>query len=141
MTNESEAGMILRMKPEHLKIFVGGYTGSSFGVRWEDGTLFYDRFDYGYELAETVNLQPDDDTWKEFWSTLDEIGVWQWNPKYNNPAILDGTNWSVELSRGDHNVDSQGSNCFPGNSSEDDSGPFGQFCEAVSKLAAGREFV
>ncbi len=129
------------MKPKHLKVFVGGYTEPSFGVRWDDGTLFYDRSDHGYELVETVSLQPDDKEWEKFWSKLDEIGIWEWNPEYSNPDIMDGTNWSVEINRGDQSVDSQGSNCFPGNCSEDDSGPFGQFCEAVSKLAGGREFV
>ena len=42
------------IKPIRLKMFVGGYTGRSIGVRWENGRLYYDEFDTGYQPAKSA---------------------------------------------------------------------------------------
>lgn len=40
--------------PTAFKAFVGGFTGASYGVRRTRGRLVYERYDYGYKLAETM---------------------------------------------------------------------------------------
>jgi len=129
------------MKPSHFSIFVGGYTGESFGVRYESGKLLYEHFGYGFKPVETVELEPTDKAWQQFWTTLHDINVWKWKDRYETPGICDGTNWSVEIDVGGKKLRSTGSNAYPdGQEETESSSVFDQFYQAVSILVDKRTF-
>lgn len=133
--------MTKSIEPLTLEVFVGGYMGDSYGIRWEQGTLIYEHFSDGYEKKETVKLHPSTRKWKNFWTTLEKIGVWQWQELYEDQHVVDGTNWSVEIEIGGRSLSSGGSNAFPSAQNESrGQPPFDRFCHAVSLLADGRTF-
>ncbi len=128
-------------EPRHLRVFVGGFIQFSYGIRWEQGKLFYDRWDYEYKGKKTVELQPTEEAWQEFWAALDAIPVWDWDREYEPGKFSRGMRWTVEISHGEHSFRSSGKNTYP----PDGTGPnkseaFKQLCAAVSRLAGGREF-
>jgi len=118
--------------PHQLQVFIGGFMGPSYGIRWENGACFYDRFGDGYVLAETVQLHPADQDWAEFWTRVERLGVWSWKQKYVQRDVCDGTNWSLELKRGSAFLSAAGSNAYPEG--------LESFCQAVAALAGGRKF-
>lgn len=117
---------------DHLRAFIGGYMGSSYGVQSDNGGLVYERFESGYTLAETVAIHPSPDDWDDFWKRLESLGVWSWEKEYVQHDVCDGTNWSLELKRRGASFSAAGSNAFPEH--------FDSFCNAVANLAGGRSF-
>ena len=92
-------------------------------------------------------MPPSAAQWRRFWQTMDRIDVWGWGSRYE-PAerfepveqVRDGTHWSLTLACADRSVQSSGDSRGPGSADLDDSAPFGEFAEAVSRLAGGRPF-
>lgn len=119
-------------EPSKFLASIGGYTGSSYSVRWEGGWLIYESYGYGYEKEDELRYHPAFDEWERFWDAIDGINLWTWEDRYENPDMMDGTNWSVELVWGDQQIKSYGSNAYPPK--------FKQFCAAVSGLLQGRTF-
>lgn len=129
--------------PKKLRVHIGGYTGDSYSLETSRGRLKYQAFGYGHELRETLTLHPSHDDWQVFLQTLDDLDVWNWRSDYQNPGILDGTGWGVEIRWGSKTIVSAGSNSYPeskslppGNVSSD----FDRFLAAVSKLIGGKPF-
>ena len=118
--------------PTQFRAFMGGYVGLSFGIRWENGVLFYDRFDTGYQLSQTSELHPTKTDWANLWKQLEAIEVWSWKKDYLKEGICDGTNWTLEIEVAGRSLKSGGSNAYPPQ--------FKAFCKAVSKLAGGFRF-
>lgn len=127
-------------EPTVFKALVGGYTGPSYGVRWEKQALFYDYAEYGYEWQEPVELHPLPEEWQRFWAALDRIGVWEWKPRYANEGIVDGTSWKVEIEYSGRRIESAGLNAYPSADRPGGKDPFNEFCIAVSRLIGGRAF-
>lgn len=133
--------------PRALEVYVGSFGGPSYGVWWEGSHLVYESFLSGYEERRQVVLVPSHAQWRRFWQTMDRIGVWVWDRRYEpserfEPAdqIRDGTHWSLTLARGDRSVQSSGDSRGPDSDDLDDSGPFGELTGAISRLAGGRPF-
>ncbi len=112
--------------------------GSSYSVEKTENSLLYKCYGYGYELKATEMIIPSLAQWESFMQTLDKIGVWNWQPEYSNPGILDGTSWRVEIAWGNKKILSQGNNNYPGG--EYDSNEFQTFIRALSILIGGKEF-
>jgi hypothetical protein len=134
-------------RPRALEVYVGSFAGSSYGVWWDGSRLVYESFLSGYEERRQVVLVPSPAQWRRFWQTIDRIDVWAWDRRYEpserfEPAkqVRDGTHWSLTLARGERSVQSSGDSRGPGSADLDDSGPFGEFAEAVSRLVGGRPF-
>jgi len=135
------------VRPRALEVYVGNFGGPSYGVWWDGSRLVYESFLSGYEERRQVVLSPSQAQWGRFWQTMDRIDVWSWGGRYE-PAerfepveqVRDGTHWSLTLSRGDRSVQSSGDSRGPGSADLDDSESFGDFSEAVSRLAGGRPF-
>lgn len=128
-------------EPRTLRIFVGGFIQFSYGLRWEQGKLFYDRWDYEYEDKKSVELHPTDEAWQAFWDSMDAIQVWEWEREYEPGKFSRGMRWKVELAFDGRSVKSAGKNTYP----PDGTGPtksdaFKALCAAASRLAGGREF-
>jgi len=75
--------------------------------------------------------------WRVFWNTLNRVGVWRWNHEYCDPTILDGTSWHLSIKYNGKEINSIGSNAYPGSPEMyfDTNSEFGLFLDAVNKLA------
>ena len=40
---------------------------------------------------------PSDRKWSNFRKRLDAIDIWQWQSNYDNPYVLDGVQWNLEI--------------------------------------------
>lgn len=116
--------------PTKFLVTIGGFGGPHHEVRW-----FRRKLRYRSDESQT-SVVPSGPGWNTFWATLDKIGVWSWQARYDDPEICDGTQWEVEIDFGDgsHHVRCTGSNRYPE--------LFQQFLEAVEALVGqpfGRE--
>jgi hypothetical protein len=135
------------VRPRALEVYVGNFGGPSYGVWWDGSRLVYESFLSGYEERRQLAVSPSEAQWRRFWRTIDRINVWGWDSRYEPGArfeppeqVRDGTHWSLTLSHADRNVQSSGDSRGPGSADLDDSGLFGEFTEAVSRLVGGRPF-
>jgi hypothetical protein len=67
--------------------------------------------------------------WNSFATVLNEIDLFSWADRYDDPSICDGTYWHVTLSWNGRDVESNGANRFPVG--------FDRFCAAVRNLFGG----
>jgi hypothetical protein len=110
---------------------IGGYPGPFYTVRWDDRRLLYEARDQSADF-EIVELEPTEGDFKNFWRSMNRIGVWDWAPRYAAEDVSDGTGWSVVLEHEGSRLESDGDNAFPLG--------FEAFLRAVSRLAGGRPF-
>jgi hypothetical protein len=116
---------------ELVSVSVGGYMGPSFAVHVEAGVLTYRTWKHGYRDERELTEPVDGAALERFWHAVEQLGVWGWGERYEDPSVLDGTGWAVELARGGRRLESSGSNAFPPG--------WERFCAAASRLAGGRE--
>ena len=98
------------------------------------------------EISQTIKPSPEQ--WREFWKSMDEVGLWSWKPVYEDFHLMDGTHWSVQATHDGRSVRSRGRIYFPGQDTPDkpgeirnDSGPlFEKYLAAVRKLIGDRPF-
>ena len=141
------AQSVEREAPRLLEVYLGSFTGPSYGV-WLEGTmLVYESFEPGYRERQQLRLSPTGAQWRRFWQSIDQIGVWDWDERYEpglrfepGGVVRDGTHWSLTLARGDRVVESSGDNAGPGAFDLDESRAFTHFCAAVARLIGDREF-
>ena len=100
-------------KPTQLHIAIGGYFGPSYSLKWVRDELIYSASKEGYDGRITETITPTAKQWQEFIQALDTIGVWSWRESYDDPYVLDGTHWSVEIALWDREIKSSGSNSYP----------------------------
>lgn len=128
--------------PKVLHFVIGGYTGPSDEVLWKQGQLLCRHAPAACLWEPHPRIcQPSSQQWENFWVAVEAAGAWNWVPEYNDPRVLDGTCWSLELSHAGREVRSGGSNAFPGSSgpSYDSGMAFGQFLNALARLTGLRE--
>ena len=114
-----------------LRISIGGFMGSSYRVEWDGTSLVYTTFSRGYEPdGEPEAIQPTEAQWKRFWKFLDECK--EWNERYEDPDVCDGTSWLIEAAKDDFRLHSSGSNAFPEG--------FEGLLKEVRRLIGGRKF-
>ena len=114
--------------PTRLIAKLGGFCGPKHEVRWQGGKLLYRTDGLEAEVA------PSAAEWKAFWVAIDRAGVFRWQANYDDPDILDGTHWSLDLSDGWRGVRSFGSNAYPGGKDLEHALPFQGFLNAVGAL-------
>ncbi|RDI42197.1 hypothetical protein DFR59_10536 [Falsibacillus pallidus] len=68
---------------------------------------------YGRGEDETIQKSIGPDTAKKLIEDLKMINLLNWKAKYIEPGILDGTNWSVEISRDGRKISKHGNIKFP----------------------------
>jgi hypothetical protein len=98
-------------------------------------------------IESTRTIRPSPEQWREFWKSMDEVGLWRWRPTYENRQVLDGTHWGVEAAHDGRSNRSSGHMSFPGRTpagvAKDPSehGPlFDKYLAAVRKLLGGEPF-
>jgi hypothetical protein len=115
-----------------IKAFVGGYFGGSYlviidlkglninWVHWEEG-----------KEIETYQKKIRVKTAERFIDQLKSVNLLDWKRRYENPGVLDGTGWQVEILREGRNLVKSGDNAFPDK--------WDAFCSSIGKIA-GRKF-
>lgn len=111
-----------------LMISIGGFHGPHYDVCLERGRLRCRADD------SRTTVTPSAQEWKAFWASMDQIGVWGWETRYDDLETTDGTQWSIEISDGARSLRSFGSNRYPGGSDRETAKPFREFLAAVSTL-------
>ncbi len=131
--------------PSHLSTRIGGLFGKSFEVVLAGSELTYTAYDPGRVVSERSTTRPSAAQWCEFRRLLDQIDLWNWQAEYVNGAVMDGTQWALELSYLDHSIKAWGSNNYP----DTDGTPgtqieptetFSRYLRAISALVGNKEF-
>ncbi len=88
-----------------------------------------------------VRLVPTAGEWASFWATVDRLGGWEWQERYEDRRVCDGTYWAVTLEHEGRVLESTGANAYPGGDDWNEPGEaFSGFCQAVGRLVGGRTF-
>ena len=115
-----------------IKASVGGFFGPNYCIEVDikKGTLKYSCTE-GREGNSIEKIITDSD-WKKLVSGLKRCDFKYWLDEYNDPYILDGTQWSVEITlNSGEEIRKWGSNKYPGR--------WKQFCRLISRFA-GEKF-
>lgn len=128
-----------KLAPDHLLFTIGGFFGTSYQISWAEGRLWYIWRPQGGEVSREA-LSPSEEEWERFWTQLDQLRAWKWDGRYENPSVLDGTSWGLEILRDGKELECSGRNAYP----PDGKGPsmprqFRRFLQALSMLIGGRE--
>lgn len=122
------------IRPDTLELYVGGFFGPSYWVKLlPDGSLEYTVRIPPAEPKRSI-IHVSDERWTGFRTALDKARVWKWKNRYENPDIMDGTQWNLKIGYPDTSISSAGSNAFPPHSQ------FKIYHEAVRELLDGRNF-
>ena len=135
--------MKTQIAPDKFLFCIGGFRGPHEEYRLEDGKLKYMYTDEGcppnmYEdhgaglvVAEKQMTEAD---WVELWARLDKqnCDFWNWRKTYNDPNIMDGTQWELKIRMGSRFVDCYGCNVFPGG--DGDNSEFNRFEETLNQF-------
>jgi len=125
------------LKPDKMPLIqtiiatVGGYFGPNYSLEADikRGKLKYSCTEGGKgpSFEKTIT----DEDWKKLIRGLKRCEFQYWLDKYNDPYILDGTQWSVEVTfDGAEPIRKWGSNEYPGR--------WKQFCRLMSKFAGDK---
>jgi len=124
------------MIPSQLHFSLGSCVGPCHEVEWRRGQLLYRHAVGAYLWTADVALTPDLEAWARFWRNLETAGVWHWQPHYDNPDLLYGTQWTLTLKHHECGVRSDGSNAYPGSPGPDYScnGEYARLLKALRQL-------
>lgn len=115
-----------------VHVSVGGFGGPCCSIESHDGQTVKYTFSQsgvpGYEEVEEI--EPNDDQWSRFWEMVRECS--DWKRVYDNPEVLDGTQWEVEVDGDELRLRATGSNAYPAN--------WKAFLRVVRSLVGGRRF-
>jgi hypothetical protein len=131
--------------PKRFKASIGGFLGGSYVVEWRDGTLTYTESGRGQAAPKPVVITPTAAQWREFRQALDDLKVWDWQPKYPNDKVADGTKWSLDIAYPDRELKTEGANNYPDPAGKPNGNPtptehFKRYLAAVKKLTGGKTF-
>jgi hypothetical protein len=105
-------------------------------LSWVLNVRYIQGFEY-HSKASAQLIAPTSKQWQRFWKRVDAIGVWNWKSRHENPAVLDGTSWRVEIAHNGKYVSSSGNNDYPDG---DTMIAFEAFLKAVRELIGDRPF-
>ena len=123
-----------KVQPDNFKFSLGGFSRTSWQVSWEGGKLLWRKFGPEWQELTCEEIEPSDEQWVAFWTTLDESRIWSWDEAYYTEATRAGEDlpedasieelaelsdnilsWAVEILLKDGRyIDSSGSNAVPG---------------------------
>ena len=114
-----------------FKASVGGFFGPNYCVEADikQGKVNYSCTEGGEGVASEKTITDED--WKKLITGLKRCDFEYWLDDYNDPGILDGTQWSVEVTfEGGAELRKRGSNSYPGR--------WKQFCRLMSRFIGER---
>ena len=92
--------------------FIGGYFSSHTEITYADNELrcvIEDRPAYGHEPNHIFSVENDPD-WDNVVNYLASV---KWKKEYDDPGIMDGTQWELEFTHNETSLTCVGSNEFP----------------------------
>ena len=113
-----------------LIVHIGGHSDADYRIESEGNEIAYWKFCKGDIDDYPQSIHPSDDQWNRFWSFMQECDGWA--ERYEDPDILDGTSWLVQVENGELSIWSSGSNDYPEN--------FQTFLKEIRLLIGGRTF-
>ena len=130
--------------PDHLRVYIGGFGSPSYSLEKSGDRLIYKADDWEKGPIEKI-ISPTEDQWQTFRKALDEIGVWQWKARYENPHVSDGTQWELKIHWDGKKKRCYGSNSYPLGDGRPSGEPdslqaFEQFLNAVRILIGSLPF-
>lgn len=96
---------------DRLEAYVGGYWGPSYRIRSSGRHVTWTGT--AGDSTATVDVAPVPEAWAQFWASLDACGVCGWEARYEDPAVMDGTSWSLRLAHDGRTLEASGSNAWP----------------------------
>ena len=145
MDSQEDAGEHL---PDLFEIFVGSSRSDSYGAWWDGSVVIYESFGPDFEACQQTLVTPSSTQWQRFWRSMDEVGVWSWDARYEpgeglepEPVVGGRAHWSLALAHAGRQAGSSGDGAGPGSLDLDESVAFTAFLEAASRLLGGRPFV
>jgi hypothetical protein len=117
--------------PEMFEFYIGGFGGDCYTIKYHDEKLTYCPSGPGRYCSpdHIVEIVPTPSEWEQFWQKLTDLHVWEWKKRYDNPHVLDGTQWELKFEANGRKKKFSGSNEYPKS--------FDKFLEAVSVLVGG----
>jgi len=97
--------------PARFSFWSGGMSGGQ-SVKWNGQALVYEETDNG-QVVTNRTIQPTGKQWKEFWTATEKVQLSKWKRFYQNPNIMDGWTWTIEITRGKETVQTMGRNAVP----------------------------
>jgi hypothetical protein len=112
----------------HFYFEVGGFGDRQTLELLEDGEIIVKlglaKISWFYDGA--INLKPTSEKWATFLNRIEELHIWDWAPSYHQMDMCDGSQWELQMDKGEKSLKSYGSNKLPEN--------FDQFKEALLVL-------
>lgn len=97
--------------PQKLLFDIGGYDSSSYTLELKGDRLKY-HDGYSPVIRDEKIFKPSDQEWRQFRKDLDNLEIWNWSRQYESD-VLDGTQWSFEVSYEDNSIKIYGNNAYP----------------------------
>ena len=115
-------------KIKKIEAHIGGYFGGYYQVEvdLENNLVSWTTGGEG-KLEEIVHKNIRLATAKKFLEQLETINLLNWEAKFIDPGVLDGTQWHVEIVMDGHSITKHGSNDYPEQ--------WGKFRQSISKIA------
>ena len=125
-----------KFPPKNFVASIGGFSGASYKIVFDGKGCKYKHNPNGFTEwgGTTHELGVSENSWKILRDQLNDIELWKWQQRYENPEIHDGTVWEIEIETENQIVRSTGSNAGPGRDR------FRAMLEALSKFAGGKTF-
>ena len=92
--------------------FWSGGMEASLSVEWNGNALVYSESKLGTTVTNRT-IRPTDKQWVKFWAATDKMQLSRWQSLYENPKIMDGWVWSIEITHGAQKVKTMGRNAVP----------------------------
>ncbi len=130
--------------PKRFNAYIGGFAAPSYRVESRGDVVRYTALDRQRNSKRTT-LKPTAVQWRAFRRTLDDLNVWNWQSRYFNERVVDGTQWSLDVAYSDRELKAHGENSYP----QIDGGPndeprptetFRRYLSAVQALIGGKRF-
>ena len=102
--------------PEVLQFVQGGYLNGGRALELVDGVLRWTPQEGAWGHAPFClpgEVRPDAEAWGRFRAAIDDLNVWGWETRYEDPRILDGSYWRLLVNWAGRTIDASGANAYP----------------------------
>lgn len=98
--------------PDAMRFWFGSFMdGKGHGIELSGEKLLYRQYILSSKAEREI--RPSEQQWQAFKLELDEIDVWKWDESYDNPLVIDGTQWYLMIKWGGGFIETSGSNLYP----------------------------
>jgi hypothetical protein len=101
----------LPVRPAEFSFWSGGLGGGQ-SVEWNGKALVYEAMENSSVVTNRI-IQPTDKQWRQFWAAIEKVKLPKWQPLYENPNVMDGWVWKIDISRGAQKISTMGRNGVP----------------------------